>query len=199
MKFVLPMKWLLTLGFVLALAGTCQAQETRIAAVVNNDIVTADDVDAPADAAHALFGHSRYAAEPPAAPAPGAAAAHRREARDAGSQALQGRRRQGRDRESARQYRGAQHHAERRARSIPEGGRHSAQHPGRPGHRLAHLEQGGRGPLLLGCQRLRYRGRRRDRAAQSRYGQAAKPCRRDLPRDRQSDAGTRGEGARRPA
>jgi peptidyl-prolyl cis-trans isomerase SurA len=40
------MKWLLRLGFVLVLAGTCQAQETRIAAVVNNDIVTADDVDA---------------------------------------------------------------------------------------------------------------------------------------------------------
>jgi peptidyl-prolyl cis-trans isomerase SurA len=40
------MKWLLGLGFVLVLAGTCQAQETRIAAVVNNDIVTADDVDA---------------------------------------------------------------------------------------------------------------------------------------------------------
>ncbi len=45
MKFALPMKWLLTLSFVLALAGACQAQETRIAAVVNNDIVTADDVD----------------------------------------------------------------------------------------------------------------------------------------------------------
>ena len=40
------MKWLLGLGFVVALAGACQAQETRIAAVVNNDIVTADDVDA---------------------------------------------------------------------------------------------------------------------------------------------------------
>jgi peptidyl-prolyl cis-trans isomerase SurA len=46
MNFALPMKWLLRLGFVLALAGTCQAQETRIAAVVNNDIVTADDVNA---------------------------------------------------------------------------------------------------------------------------------------------------------
>jgi peptidyl-prolyl cis-trans isomerase SurA len=40
------MKWLLGLGFVLALAGACQAQETRIAAVVNNDIITADDIDA---------------------------------------------------------------------------------------------------------------------------------------------------------
>ncbi|HEY1503130.1 MAG TPA: peptidylprolyl isomerase [Stellaceae bacterium] len=40
------MKWLLRLGLVLALAGTCQAQETRIAAVINNDIVTADDVNA---------------------------------------------------------------------------------------------------------------------------------------------------------
>jgi peptidyl-prolyl cis-trans isomerase SurA len=40
------MKWLLGLGFVLALAGAVEAQETRIAAVVNNDIVTADDVDA---------------------------------------------------------------------------------------------------------------------------------------------------------
>jgi peptidyl-prolyl cis-trans isomerase SurA len=40
------MKWLLRLGLFLALAGACQAQETRIAAVVNNDIVTADDVDA---------------------------------------------------------------------------------------------------------------------------------------------------------
>jgi peptidyl-prolyl cis-trans isomerase SurA len=40
------MKWLLSLGVILALAGTCQAQETRIAAVINNDIVTADDVDA---------------------------------------------------------------------------------------------------------------------------------------------------------
>ena len=46
MNFALPMKWLLRLGFVLALAGTCQAQETRIAAVVNNDIVTLDDVGA---------------------------------------------------------------------------------------------------------------------------------------------------------
>ena len=46
MNFALPMKWLLRLGFVLALAGTCQAQETRIAAVVNNDIVTIDDVGA---------------------------------------------------------------------------------------------------------------------------------------------------------
>jgi peptidyl-prolyl cis-trans isomerase SurA len=45
-EFILPMKWLLGLGFVLALAGACQAQETRIAAVVNNDIVTADDVNA---------------------------------------------------------------------------------------------------------------------------------------------------------
>jgi peptidyl-prolyl cis-trans isomerase SurA len=41
-----PMKWLLGLGFILALATACQAQETRIAAVVNNDIVTADDVEA---------------------------------------------------------------------------------------------------------------------------------------------------------
>ncbi|HVA11813.1 MAG TPA: peptidylprolyl isomerase [Stellaceae bacterium] len=40
------MKWLLGLGFILALATACQAQETRIAAVVNNDIVTADDVGA---------------------------------------------------------------------------------------------------------------------------------------------------------
>lgn len=40
------MKWLLRLGFILALASACQAQETRIAAVVNNDIVTADDVQA---------------------------------------------------------------------------------------------------------------------------------------------------------
>ncbi|HEX4194924.1 MAG TPA: peptidylprolyl isomerase [Stellaceae bacterium] len=52
------MKWLLGLGFVLALAcagqafvgqapvGQAWAQETRIAAVVNNDIITADDVDA---------------------------------------------------------------------------------------------------------------------------------------------------------
>jgi peptidyl-prolyl cis-trans isomerase SurA len=40
------MKWLLGLGFILALATACQAQETRIAAVVNNDIVTADDVEA---------------------------------------------------------------------------------------------------------------------------------------------------------
>src|SRR5690348_7428138 len=46
MNFALPMKWLLSLGVILALAGACQAQETRIAAVVNNDIVTADDVDA---------------------------------------------------------------------------------------------------------------------------------------------------------
>lgn len=41
-----PMKWLLALGFILALAGACQAQETRIVAVVNNDIVTLDDVNA---------------------------------------------------------------------------------------------------------------------------------------------------------
>ena len=40
------MKWLLRLGFFLALAASAQAQETRIAAVVNNDIVTADDVNA---------------------------------------------------------------------------------------------------------------------------------------------------------
>jgi peptidyl-prolyl cis-trans isomerase SurA len=53
MKFALPMKWLLGLGFVLALAcaglapiDQARAQETRIAAVVNNDIITADDVDA---------------------------------------------------------------------------------------------------------------------------------------------------------
>ena len=39
------MKWLLALAFVLALAGPCAAQETRIAAVVNSDIVTADDVE----------------------------------------------------------------------------------------------------------------------------------------------------------
>jgi peptidyl-prolyl cis-trans isomerase SurA len=45
MNFALPMKWLLPLGLVLALAGAAAAQETRIAAVVNNDIVTADDVD----------------------------------------------------------------------------------------------------------------------------------------------------------
>lgn len=45
MNFALPMKWLLPLGLVLALAGAAEAQETRIAAVVNNDIVTADDVD----------------------------------------------------------------------------------------------------------------------------------------------------------
>jgi peptidyl-prolyl cis-trans isomerase SurA len=40
------MKWLLAFGFMLALGTACQAQETRIAAVVNNDIVTADDVQA---------------------------------------------------------------------------------------------------------------------------------------------------------
>ena len=158
MKFALPMKWLLALGFVLALAGACQAQETRIAAVVNNDIITADDVDARLDALDALLGHPRYAAEPPAAPAPGAAAAHRREARDAGGQALQGRRRRDRDRQGAHQHRDAQQHAEGRARPVSESGGHSALHPGRSGHRLADLEQGGRRPLLLGCQRLRYRG-----------------------------------------
>ncbi len=42
------MKWWLQLGlaFVLVLGTTAHAQETRIAAVVNNDIVTADDVNA---------------------------------------------------------------------------------------------------------------------------------------------------------
>ncbi len=40
------MKWLLGLSFFLALATACQAQETRIAAVVNSDIVTAEDVQA---------------------------------------------------------------------------------------------------------------------------------------------------------
>jgi peptidyl-prolyl cis-trans isomerase SurA len=47
------MKWLLGLGFVLVLVcaglapvGQALAQETRIAAVVNNDIITADDVEA---------------------------------------------------------------------------------------------------------------------------------------------------------
>ncbi|HEV8015437.1 MAG TPA: peptidylprolyl isomerase [Stellaceae bacterium] len=39
------MKWLLALGFILTLAATGQAQQTRIAAVVNNDIVTADDLE----------------------------------------------------------------------------------------------------------------------------------------------------------
>jgi peptidyl-prolyl cis-trans isomerase SurA len=40
------MKWLLVFGFLVALGNACQAQETRIAAVVNHDIVTADDVQA---------------------------------------------------------------------------------------------------------------------------------------------------------
>lgn len=40
------MKWLLGLSFVLAFAAAAQAQETRIAAVVNNDIITVGDVDA---------------------------------------------------------------------------------------------------------------------------------------------------------
>jgi peptidyl-prolyl cis-trans isomerase SurA len=40
------MKWLLSLGIVLVLAVPAWAQETRILAVVNNDIVTADDVEA---------------------------------------------------------------------------------------------------------------------------------------------------------
>jgi peptidyl-prolyl cis-trans isomerase SurA len=39
------MKWLLALGFILTLAAAGQAQQTRITAVVNNDIVTADDLD----------------------------------------------------------------------------------------------------------------------------------------------------------
>ncbi len=42
----LLMKLLLGLGFVLALAVSAQAQVTRIVAVVNNDIVTAGDIDA---------------------------------------------------------------------------------------------------------------------------------------------------------
>lgn len=42
----LLMKFLLGLGFILALAVSAQAQVTRIVAVVNNDIVTADDIDA---------------------------------------------------------------------------------------------------------------------------------------------------------
>jgi peptidyl-prolyl cis-trans isomerase SurA len=40
------MKWLFGLGVVLVLAVPAWAQETRILAVVNNDIVTADDVEA---------------------------------------------------------------------------------------------------------------------------------------------------------
>jgi len=40
------MKWLLGLGILLVLAAPAQAQETRILAVVNNDIITVDDVDA---------------------------------------------------------------------------------------------------------------------------------------------------------
>src|SRR5579864_711571 len=40
------MKWLLGLGILLVLALPAQAQETRILAVVNNDIITVDDVDA---------------------------------------------------------------------------------------------------------------------------------------------------------
>ncbi len=40
------MRWLFALGVVLALAMPARAQETRILAVVNSDIVTADDVDA---------------------------------------------------------------------------------------------------------------------------------------------------------
>lgn len=40
------MKWLCGLGFALTLAFSAQAQETRIIAVVNSDIVTADDVEA---------------------------------------------------------------------------------------------------------------------------------------------------------
>jgi peptidyl-prolyl cis-trans isomerase SurA len=40
------MKWLLALSLVLALTAAAQAQETRIMAVVNNDIITAGDVDA---------------------------------------------------------------------------------------------------------------------------------------------------------
>jgi len=40
------MRWLLGLGVVLALAAPAWAQETRILAVVNSDIVTADDVEA---------------------------------------------------------------------------------------------------------------------------------------------------------
>jgi peptidyl-prolyl cis-trans isomerase SurA len=39
------MKWLLALGFILALGTACQAQETRIAAVVNDNIITADDLE----------------------------------------------------------------------------------------------------------------------------------------------------------
>jgi peptidyl-prolyl cis-trans isomerase SurA len=42
----LRMKWLFGLGFALVLAFAAQAQETRIIAVVNNDIVTAGDVEA---------------------------------------------------------------------------------------------------------------------------------------------------------
>jgi peptidyl-prolyl cis-trans isomerase SurA len=40
------MKWLLAVFFLLVLAGAAPAQETRIAAVVNSDIVTAEDVNA---------------------------------------------------------------------------------------------------------------------------------------------------------
>ncbi len=40
------MKWLLGFAFALVLATTAQAQVTRIIAVVNNDIVTVDDVNA---------------------------------------------------------------------------------------------------------------------------------------------------------
>jgi peptidyl-prolyl cis-trans isomerase SurA len=39
------MKWLFGLGIALALAVSAQAQETRILAVVNSDIITADDVE----------------------------------------------------------------------------------------------------------------------------------------------------------
>lgn len=39
------MRWLFSLGFILLLAATAQGQETRIIAVVNSDIVTADDVE----------------------------------------------------------------------------------------------------------------------------------------------------------
>src|SRR5882762_5471692 len=40
------MKYVLGFVFALVLAASAQAQETRIVAVVNNDIITAGDVDA---------------------------------------------------------------------------------------------------------------------------------------------------------
>ena len=169
--------------------------EIRIAAVVNDDVISVSRSRFAHQDGHAVDQHSGYAAGAPAPCRPGFAAADRRKTANSGGKAQEHHRYRRRDQKGDRHDRAAKQHETRSARRGPQGERHRAQRAGPAGDGVDRLGKAGaadRGRYRPG---LRRGGRRHAEAPQAKRKRSAKPGRRDLSRGRQPAAGRGGTGA----